>query len=253
LEEFSMKTLACALFGILAAIFLAPARADEKQVLVPSITVVGSDKVSARPDMAQIQVGVVTEASSAASALKENNDGMAKLFSSLEERGVARKDVQTSNFGIMPQYKRGPHGEQLSEIVGYRVSNSVGIKVRKLDTLGQVLDEVVQKGANQIHGVSFSVAEQTPLLDEARRKAVADARRKADLYAKEAGVEVGQVLLIQEQTPHSPGPMVVGLARSQAAGVPIAEGELDFGATITVTYAISGKASSTRGSNPAKR
>ena len=233
-----MKTLACTLLAVLTANFLTPVRADEKQVLVPSITVVGSDKVSAKPDMAQIQVGVVTEASSAATALKENNDRMTKLFSSLEERGVARKDVQTSNFSVMPQYKRGSHGEQMSEIVGYRVSNSVGIKVRKLEALGQVLDEIVQKGANQIHGVSFSVAEPTHLLDEARRKAVADARRKAELYAKEAGVEVGQVLLIQEQTPHTPGPMVVGLARSQAAGVPIAEGELDFGATITVTYAI---------------
>jgi uncharacterized protein YggE len=248
-----MKTLTCALLGVLAANFLAPARADEKQVLVPSITVVGSDKVSARPDMAQVQVGVVTEASSAATALKENNDGMTKLFSSLEERGVPRKDVQTSNFSVMPQYKRGPHSEQLSEIVGYRVNNSVAVKVRKLEALGQVLDEVIQKGANQIQGVSFSVAESTPLLDEARRKAVADARRKADLYAKEAGVEVGQVLLIQEQTQHIPGPMVVGLARSQAAGVPIAEGELDFGATITVTYAISGKASSTQEKNPGNR
>jgi hypothetical protein len=155
--------------------------------------------------------------------------------------------VQTSSFSVTPLYKRGPHGEQLPEIVGYRVGNAVRVKVRKLDSLGQVLDEVVQQGANQVHGVSFSIAEPTAPLDEARRKAMADARRKAELYAKEAGVEVGRVLLIQEQTPHLPGPLFVGGARAEAAGVPIAEGELDFAAVISVTYAIAAKPSSTQG------
>jgi uncharacterized protein YggE len=233
-----MRILAMALLGGLVTGFLAPVRAEEKQALVPSLTVVGSGKVSARPDMAQIQLGVVTEAPSATKALKDNSDAMARLFGTLDGRGIARKDVQTSDFSVTPQYKRGPHGEQLPEVSGYRVSNEVRVKVRKLDTLGQVLDEVVQQGANQVHGITFAVAEPTPLLDEARRKAVADARRKADLYAREAGVEVGPVLLIQEQAPHLPGPLVGGLARAEAAGVPVAEGELDFGATVTVTYAI---------------
>jgi uncharacterized protein YggE len=244
-----MNALALALLGGLAAGFPAPARAGEKQALVPSLTVVGSGKVSARPDMAQVQVGVVTEAPSAAKALKDNNATMARLFSTLDARGIARKDVQTSGFGVAPQYKRGPHGEQLPQVVGYRVSNAVRIKVRKLDALGQVLDEVVQQGANQVQGVSFSVAEPTPLLDEARRQAMAEARRKAELYAKEAGVEVGRVLLIQEQTPHLPRPLAAGFARAEAAGVPIAEGEQDFGASITVTYAIGAKPPSAQGRN----
>jgi uncharacterized protein YggE/DNA polymerase/3'-5' exonuclease PolX len=256
-----MKALALALLGGLATGFLAPVRAEEKQALVPSLTVVGAGKVSARPDMAQIQLGVVTEAPSATKALKDNSDAMARLFATLDGRGVARKDVQTSNFSVTPQYKRGPHGEQLPEVVGYRVSNAVQVKVRKLDALGQVLDEVVQQGANQVQGVSFSIAEPAPLLDEARRKAVADARRKAvadarrkaELYAKEAGVEVGRVLLIQEQTPHLPGPLVLGITRAEAAGVPIAEGELDFGATITVTYAIGATTFSTRGGDRGER
>ncbi len=242
-----MKALVLVLLGGLTTNFLAPIRAEEKQALVPSLTVVGSGKVSARPDMAQIQVGVVTEAPSATKALKDNSDAMARLFATLDGRGIARKDVQTSNFSVTPQYKRGPHGEQMPEIVGYRVSNAVRVKVRKLDALGQVLDAVVQQGANQVQGVSFSVAEPTALLDGARRKAVADARRKAELYAKEAGVAVGRVLLIQEQAPHVPGPLFVGAARAEAAGVPIAEGELDFGATITVTYAIGARCSSTQG------
>ena len=232
-----MKTIVCAILSVLATGLLMTARAAEKPSLVPSITVVGSGKSSAKPDMAQVQVGVVNEAPLAAKALKDNNDAMARLFSTLDARGIAKKDVQTSNFSVVPQYKRGPHGEQLPEIVGYRVSNQVAVKVRKLDSLGQVLDEVVQQGANQVQGVSFSVAEPTPLLDEARRKAVADARRKAELYAKEAGVEVGRVLLIQEETPHVPRQLAMGFGAAGAA-VPIAEGEQEFGTSITVTYAI---------------
>jgi uncharacterized protein YggE len=100
--------------------------------------------------------------------------------------------------------------------------------VWKLDTLGQVLDEVVQQGANRIQGVSFSVAEPIPVLDEARLE--------AELYAREAGVEVGRVLLIQEQPPHLPAPPVAGLARAEAAGVPIAEGEQEFGAVIRCAF-----------------
>lgn len=234
-----MKHFAPALLGVLAAgLLAAPAGAAEKQALVPSLTVVGSGKVSARPDMAQLQVGVVTQAPSAARALKDNNDAMAKLFTTLDGRGIARKDVQTSSFSVTPQHRRGPHGEQLPEIVGYRVSNAVQIKVRNLEALGQVLDEVVQQGANQVHGVSFAVAEPVPLLDAARRKAMADARRKAELYAREAGVGVGRVLLIQEQEPLLPAPIFMGAGGVGGAGVPVAEGELDFGASITVTYAI---------------
>jgi len=217
------------------------------KTLTPSMTVVGSGIVSAKPDMAQIQVGIVTEAPNAGKALDDNNQAMDKLFKAMDARGIAKKDVQTSSFNVMPVYKPVKPGGPQSQITGYRVSNMVRIKVRKLDMLGQVLDELVQKGANQVHGISFSVAETAPLLDEARRKAMADARRKAELYAKEAGVEVGQVLLIQEQTPRLPVSPVMAFDRLEAAGaaVPVAEGELDFGANITVTYALTNKGGGT--------
>ncbi len=241
-----MRAVALALLGGLATGFLVPADADDRPTLAPSLTVVGSGKSSARPDVAEIQMGVVTQAPSAARALKDNNEAMARLFGTLDGLGIDRKDVQTSSLNITPQYRRGPHGEQQPEIVGYRVTNTVRLKVRHLDALGRILDEVVQQGANQVSGIHFAVAEPTPLLDEARRKAVADARRKAELYAAEAGVALGSVLLVQEQTPHLPGPIVVGYARAAAPGVPVAEGELDFSASITVTYAIQARPGATR-------
>lgn len=237
-----MRTLASAIL-VGSVLFLAgPIRAEDKQPLVPSLTVVGTGKISARPDMAQIQVGVATEAPTAQEALKTNNAAMSRLFSTLEGRGIARKDLRTTNFNVSPLYKRGPRGEQLPQVAGYRVGNMIQVRVRQLEILGSILDEVVQGGANQVHGIAFSVAEPTPLLDEARRLAMADARRKAALYAKEAQVTLGRVLLIQEQAPQFPRPFLAGFDRAEAgAAVPIAEGEQDFGASITVTYALGEK------------
>jgi uncharacterized protein YggE len=220
--------------AILAPGFLAAQERPSK----PFIAVVGNGKVSARPDMAQIQVGVVTEAK----AMKQNNDAMARLLATLESRGVSKKDVQTTNFNVMPQYRQGPHGEHQPEIVGYQVSNQVTVKVRKLNLLGPVLDELIQEGANQVHGISFTVAEPDPLLDEARRKAVADARRKAELYAAAASVTLGPVISIEEEIPHYPRPLAMGGVMAKSANsVPISEGEQDFAVSIHITYGLTAR------------
>jgi uncharacterized protein YggE len=212
--------------------------APEKQAVIPSITVVGSDHVSAKPDMAEIQVGVNTQAPTAAAALKENNEAMEKLFRTLAAKGIAEKDRQTSNFNVSPRYRNPKPGEEQSQIVGYQVSNTVHVKVRELSALGGILDELVSAGANQVHGVNFTVAEPQQLLDVARRKAVINARHKAELYAQAENIKVGRVLLIEEATPHLPRPLAADGMMARAAAVPIATGEMDFHASITVTYEI---------------
>jgi uncharacterized protein YggE len=214
--------------------------AQEEKRLIPSITVVGTAEASAKPDMAQVQVGVTTQSETAAAALKANTASMEALFKTLEDRKIDKKDIQTSNFSVHPVYKPNPRGEQAPTIVGYQVTNQVSVKVRDLANLGAVLDEVVGKGANQVQGISFSKAEPSPIQDQARLKALADARRKAELYAGAAGVEVGKVLLIQETTPHVPMPQMYGgamLSRAEAS-VPVAPGEQTYHSSITVTYAI---------------
>lgn len=212
-------------------------KAEVTHALVPSITVVGSDSTTARPDMAEITIGVVTQAPTAGKALKDNNASMDALFKTLAAQGIADKDMQTANLSVQPQYRQNRNGEQQPEIVGYQVVNQLHIKVRKLASLGTILDEVVGQGANQMHGISFGVAENTPHLDAARSKAVADARRKAELYAKAAGVKLGRVLLIQEETARPPIPLMQSFARADK-GVPVAPGELEFHASITITYAL---------------
>src|SRR5262249_43538113 len=144
--------------------FASFARADDDRPLVPSITVVGTGEASARPDMAHLQIGVVTQSASAGEALRSNNDAMDRLLKALAARDIAEKGGQTSNFSVPRQYRRGPHGQMEPEIVGYQVSNQVHVKVRQLATLGAVLDEVVRKGANQVQGITFSVAEPQPIL-----------------------------------------------------------------------------------------
>src|SRR5262249_18539917 len=148
---------------------------------------------------------------SASKALAENNTAMQQLLNTLKARGIAERDIQTSNFSVVPQYKRNPQGQYGPEIVGYQVSNQVHIKVRRLTSLGEILDELVGQGANQIQGISFGVAERNRLLDDARKRAMADARRKAELYAASAGVGVGRVLLIEEQSARPPRPYAAGL------------------------------------------
>ncbi len=218
-----------------------PAQAADQSPLVPSITVVGTGKATAQPDMAEIQVGMVTQAPTAAKAMKENNQAMTKLLHTLADRGIAAKDTQTTNLSVVPQYRRAKPGEAPTAIVGYQVTNEVRIKVRDLDKLGALLDEVVTQGANRMHGIRFTTADPGPHQDEARQRAVADAHRKAELYARAAGVSLGRVLLVQEQTPHLPRPEFLGVARvAEGQAVPVAPGEQEFTATITITYAIAG-------------
>lgn len=220
---------------------VASARAQERAAeLVPSITVIGTGEVQSKPDLAQINVGVVTQDESASAALEQNTEKMQDLMEELSRLGIDEKDIQTTNFSVGPTYSHDPQGRRPPEIEGYQVSNQVQIKVRKLSALGRVLDDLISRGANQVNGISFSLADSTNTMDDARRKAMADARRKAELYAKAARVELGQPLLIQEQGSRSVPPPIpyARMAAMESDAVPVSPGELTTSAQITVTYKI---------------
>ena len=199
---------------------------------------IGTGQVSAAPDKAEISAGVVTEAPHAADAVKANAAAMQKVFAALEAAGIERKHVQTSRFDVSPVYADGdPQRRAPPAITGYRVSNQVQVEVLGVDKVGAVLDALVGAGANELGGISFGIAEPAPLLDEARKKAIADAHRKAELYAREAGVALGRVLQIDEAGGGGV-PVPVAYARMESAASPIAAGQLDLSASITVRYAI---------------
>jgi len=247
-----MPSRRTALTACIASILLvSPVGADEDggkgQYDPPTISVTGTGKISATPDVAEINVGVVTQGGSASGALATNNEAVAALMDVLKSRGIAAKDIQTANISINPRYSQPvpgrpeqPAREFVPRIVGYEVTNTVTVTSRKIDKLGEVLDSVVTAGANQMHGISFRIDEPDKLLDQARKDALADARRKAELLAGEAGVVLGAPLLIQEGGDvRPPQPLMYGAMRAaMAEAVPVAPGEQELSVTLQVVYRI---------------
>ncbi len=212
------------------------ARADEDGSL-RTVQVSGVGKSTAIPDMATIQTGVVTQSEMAADALKQNSEIIEKLMAQLKNLNVAERDIQTSQFNVTPEYERGPRGERLSKITGYRVTNQLRIRVRKLPELGKLLDQLIQSGSNQISGISFGVDDQAEAMNQARIKAMGDSKARARLYAKAAGLAVGRVLTISEQQVVFPRPNFIARGmEARSAAVPVAAGEQEFSATINVTF-----------------
>lgn len=231
-----------ALLSIVAVSSMAlplPAQADERPQ--PRImTLSGTGEVTAAPDMAHVSTGVIAEAKTAREALSVNNKAMTKVIAELKARGIAEKDIQTSNFHVGPQYQHYKDGRP-AKIRGYRVSNQVNIVIRELAKLGEVLDAVVSLGSNSINGVQFSISKPEKLRDEARRLAVADARRKAELYAQAAGVTLGQIMSINESGGFQPQPMqkFARAARLEAAdAVPVQAGEQALSMTVNIAWEI---------------
>jgi uncharacterized protein YggE len=240
-EENVMKIIPAiaALALIVATTLTATAQTAPFPARPPSVTVVGTGEAHGKPDFAQIQVGVVTEAHTAAEALKKNNEAMSQLIVMIRKRGIEDRDLQTVQFNVSPRYNYDKTQQEPPKISGYQVTNEVHVRVRNLTTLGAFLDETISLGANQVRGISFGVAEPAQLMDEARKKAIADAQRRARVFAEAAGVKLGKPLRIDEQAGGRPGPYPVARMEAAAASaVPIAPGEQTFSITVTVSYAI---------------
>ncbi len=219
--------------GILLA---GPAALADDVEAARAITVSADGQVAAEPDQARISSGVTTEAATAAQALARNSEAMMKLIDGLKESGIDPKDIQTASFNVSPRYTRPERGET-AVIDGYRVTNQVQVLARDLDKLGEVLDQLVSLGANEMGGLSFEVSKAETLRDEARKAAVANARRRAELYASAAGVALGEVLNIQEGGDFSPRPMPMARAM-KAEAVPIERGTETLQASVTITWAL---------------
>jgi len=229
-----MKYRAILAAGIAAGTLLAaPALA---QIVPPAaISVSGEATVSVPPDLALVEGGVTSEAKTAREASDANNAAMGKVLQALKGAGIEAKDVQTSRLSLQPQ--SAPNRSGPPAIVGYRASNRVTIRVRDVTKVANVIDTLVAAGANDIGGINFMVSQASKLLDEAREQAVADARRKADIYAKAAGVTLGAPLSISEEG--SPGPMPFRkMAGGMAAAAPVAQGEETLQVTVSVSWAI---------------
>jgi len=232
-----MRILSSFVFPALIGLFLAaPVALAEDKDEQRSITVSASAEVAAEPDQARITSGVTTEAATAEQALSRNSEAMKKVIASLKESWVDAKDIQTTSFQVSPRYTRPREGEA-RVIVGYRVTNQVQVIARDLDRLGEILDKLVNSGANETGGLSFEVSKAETLRDEARKEAVANAKRRAELYAGAAGVELGEVLGIREGGGGGPAPIFRARAM-QAEAVPVERGTQMLRASVTITWAL---------------
>jgi uncharacterized protein YggE len=224
-----------ALIAVAGVWLAAPARADEPA----SIAVTGEASITVPPDLAQIDGGVTTEAKTAREASDVNNTAMAKVLAALKASGLEPKNMQTSRLSLQPQYQQSQSNRNTpAVIIGYRASNRVTVQVRDVSKVAGVIDTLVAAGANDIGGINFSVTTASKLLDNARTEALADARRKADIYAKAAGVSLGAPLSIAEGSAVSPVMYRRMAAAPAPASVPIAQGEETLHIAVSVVWAI---------------
>jgi uncharacterized protein len=227
-RAFFLATLAGATFAM-------PARADDQP---PSfISVTGEARISVPPDLAQIDAGVTSEAKTAREASDANNAAMGKVLLGLKGAGIDEKDYQTSRLSLQPQYSSAKSG-LAATVVGYRAGNRVTIRLRDVTKVASVIDTLVTAGANEIGGINFMVSQASKLLDDARGQAVADARRKAEIYAKAAGVTLGAPLSISEEGAAQPLFRARMAAPMAAAPTPVAQGEETLSITVGMTWAI---------------
>lgn len=227
----SIKTGLAALALGLAASF---ASADEAQ---REISVSGQGSVAAAPDMAMITIGVTEEAEEAREAMRMASASVAAMLERLEAMGIDPADIQTRRLTINPVWSNRRDNEVPPEIVGFVASNSVAVRVRDLAGLGPVLDGILEEGANEFSGLQFSLQDPDPLVNEARRAAVADAIAKAELFAEAAGVTLGPLQSLTEQG-GSPRPMMMEMAAARDVSVPIAQGEVTVEASVNMVFSI---------------
>ncbi len=215
-----------------------------------SITVIGGGRAVATPNVARVTLGVEATADTVRQAATEANTKTAAIIAKLKSLGVADRDIQTSQYSIFPvrdgggpvavQAAGAPAAPTATPRPQFRVSSTVNVTLRDLNTVGPAIDGAIEAGANVAGGIQFSVDDPTPLTEQARANAVADARRQAQLIAQAAGVTLGPPRVITEVIGSAAPQMDVaaGVARAMpaAAPPPVQGGELTFTQQIQITY-----------------
>ena len=234
--------LRLALIAFLLALAAAsPAPALERLIDISNdrwVEVSGEGSISAAPDFARVTLGVTTTEKNAGEAMAANAKAANALVSLIKSEGVAPADIQTSELSISPMFSQPAAGQKSAPtITGYTVSNSVAVMVRDIPRLGALLDKAVGGGANSVYGVAFGHTNLSALLDNARPLAVADARRKAEIYASAGGARIGRLMVLTEEAGRqAPVAFSRAYASDAAAPTPIEAGEDKLTVTVTARF-----------------
>ena len=212
------------------------------------ILVSGEGRVSVEPDLAIVNIGVEAQAETVAEARGDAAGAMTGVVAAVKNRGLSDADIQTTSFNIWPQYQyeeieRDGRRVNRQVLVGYTVSNSAAIKVRDLSALGPIIDEVAEAGGDftRINGVSFTVEDTKPFMNDLREAAFEEAEAKAGQLADLAGVELGQAMFISEGVA-TPDVVRSDLAfravAMESSATPISAGETELSLTISALFGI---------------
>ncbi len=230
----------------LAPLFLIPLMALPLAAFAQStaqdrvITVTGEGIVAAVPDLAFVSLGVSQQAETAGAAMDAMTASMTAVMERLASTGIPPVDIQTGQLTLDPVYSNSSYDSVgAPEVVGYTATTMVEVRVSDIATVGSVLDAVVQDGANRLAGVRFDLADRGPAMDEARKRAVADAQGRAALFAQASGVTLGALITLTEQSAYvNPAPMFDTRMEGVSADVQVSGGQVSLQAMVTMVYAI---------------
>jgi hypothetical protein len=194
-------------------------------------------EVTRVPDVAIISAGVVSRSATASGALQDTADRMQRVLAALKRAGVEDRDIQTSNVSLNPEYRY--ENNQPPQLVGYSASNTVMIRFRDIRNSGKILDALVGQGANQINGPTLTIDKPEAALDEARAKAVASGRARAELYARSLGLRVVRIVSVNESGGNYPVPPPMPMyarAEMAQAKTSIEPGEQKLQVNLAMTF-----------------
>lgn len=201
-------------------------------------TVTGEGQAEAKPDSANVRLGVQAQGQTAQAAQEEINTNINKVVSAVKDLGIGVNDIQTENYHINPI---NDFSDKQQKITGYNASTNINVKVKQIGKADGVLDAATAAGANQVGGVTFDITNKDQAEQEARDKAVVDAKKKAEVAAKAAGFKLGKIVSYSENTPNQPP--VVYSARSVdisplGGGTKIQPGVNEVAVSVTLGYEV---------------
>ena len=214
------------------------------------------------PDLAVFNAGVVSQGRTAAEAIGANSRQMAAVIAALRKAGIAERDIQTAAISLQPRYNDPERDAQIRarelrqpyippvnpdppRIIGYEARNSVTVQVRRIGEMGKIIDTLIENGANQVNGPSFTLDDSKAALDEARVEAIATGRQRAELYARASGMRVVRILSISEGGGVYPVQEII-VTGSRVGGygapppppppTPVQPGELMLGTSVSMQF-----------------
>lgn len=201
-----------------------------------TLSISATATATAEPDIAFLSGGVVTEAETAEQALRDNTRLMQGVFAALEKAGLAKKNIQTSNFSLQPKWEYPKEGKQY--VSGYTATNQVTAKVDNLAELGGLIDAMVSQGGNTFNGVQFDLEDSSKVENQAREAALKEAIARADLYAKVAGYKIARIVTIEDGGSYvaQPRQQMMRVMNDKSSPTPVSGGELNWSATVNVTF-----------------